>query len=95
MVNEASLDPRPAAPGEPPAAVAGGEAASAGARSGPRLGWARAVLTGAVGAALAGAYAHFVGCKTGTCPITANVWTASLYGLGVGLAVGWPARASR
>jgi hypothetical protein len=94
MVNEGSLEPRPAPPAGLASAPAGGDAVPA-ARSGPRLGWARAVLTGAVGAGLAGAYAHFVGCKTGTCPITANVWTASLYGLAVGLVVGWPARASR
>jgi hypothetical protein len=48
-----------------------------------------------LGAAAAGAYAHFVGCKTGTCPLTSNVWTASLYGAFVGLVVGWPGRARR
>jgi hypothetical protein len=48
---------------------------------------AAAVLIGATGMA---AYAHFVGCRTGTCPITSNVWTASLYGAVVGLVAFWP-----
>jgi hypothetical protein len=45
-----------------------------------------------LGAGVAGAYAHFIGCKTGTCPLTSNVWTASLYGGLVGLFASWPAR---
>lgn len=52
----------------------------------------RTVVLGALGAAVGGAYAYFVGCHTGTCPITSNVWTASLYGLGVGAVAGWPVR---
>lgn len=44
-----------------------------------------------LGAGLAGAYAHFFGCN-GTCPITSSVWTAALYGGGVGLLVAWPSR---
>lgn len=46
-------------------------------------------------AGAAAAYAHFVGCKTGTCPLTSSVWTASLYGAFVGALLGWPDRASR
>jgi uncharacterized protein DUF6132 len=39
----------------------------------------RTVL-GALAGALAGAaYAHFIGCHTGTCPLTGNVWTAALF----------------
>ncbi len=52
----------------------------------------RAAIAALVGALGAGAYAHFVGCRTGTCPITSNVWIAALYGAGVGAAVGWPNR---
>jgi hypothetical protein len=52
----------------------------------------RTVLAAALGALLAGAYAHFVGCRTGTCLITSSVWTAALYGGLVGAVVGWPAR---
>jgi outer membrane lipoprotein SlyB len=51
---------------------------------------------GAVAGAAAGAlYAHFVGCRTGTCPLTSSVWGAGLYGAFVGAVAGWPARAPR
>lgn len=53
---------------------------------------ARTVAVGAVGAAMGAAYAYFIGCHTGTCPITSSVWTASLYGFGVGAVLGWPPR---
>jgi len=49
-------------------------------------------LAMAIGATLGGLYAHFIGCRTGTCPITSSVPTASLYGALVGLVVGWPGR---
>lgn len=49
---------------------------------------AAAIVCGAAGAA----YAHFVGCRTGTCPLTSNVWTASMYGGAVGAVLGWPSR---
>jgi hypothetical protein len=52
----------------------------------------RAALAAAVGAAAGGAYAHFIGCRTGTCLITSSVWTASLYGAAVGALAGWPSR---
>ncbi len=49
---------------------------------------------GAAAGATAGAlYAHFVGCRTGTCPITSSVWSAGLYGALIGGFAGWPARA--
>ena len=35
------------------------------------------ILTGAVGGYL---YYHFVGCTTGTCPITSNPLNSTLYG---------------
>jgi hypothetical protein len=44
------------------------------------------------GAAIGAAYAHFIGCRTGTCPLTSSVWTASLYGAVVGSVIGWPDR---
>lgn len=52
----------------------------------------RAVITGLLGASAAAAYAHFVGCRTGTCPLTSSVWIASFYGGAVGALVGWPDR---
>ena len=37
-------------------------------------------LVGAVAGGLGGGlYAHFVGCKTGTCALTSNVWVAALF----------------
>jgi len=52
----------------------------------------RAALAAGVGAAGGAAYAHFIGCKTGTCPLTSSVWIAGLYGAAVGAVVGWPNR---
>jgi hypothetical protein len=52
----------------------------------------RTVVGAVIGAGAAGAYAWFVGCETGTCPLTSNVWTATLYGGVVGAVAGWPAR---
>jgi hypothetical protein len=49
-------------------------------------------LAVALGAAIGGLYAHFIGCRTGTCPITSSVRNASLYGAFVGMVIGWPAR---
>jgi len=41
------------------------------------------------GGALAGfLYARFVGCKTGACPLTSNVYAASLYGAVIGWLAG-------
>ena len=57
--------------------------------------WIFAAVAAALGAGLAGAYAYFIGCKTGGCPLTSNVWTASLYGSVVGLIIGWPGRGGK
>ncbi len=37
------------------------------------------ILGAAAGALGGGLYAHFVGCRTGTCLLTSNVWTAALF----------------
>ncbi len=37
-----------------------------------------------VGAALGYAWHRVVGCSTGACPLTANPWTATLYGAVLG-----------
>lgn len=50
----------------------------------------RTLLGVAVGAALGGGYAYFVGCRTGTCPLTGNVWTAAAFFGFTGGVVGFP-----
>ena len=50
----------------------------------------RTALGALLGAAGGAAYAHFVGCHTGTCPLTSNVWTAGLFFGFTGALVGAP-----
>ena len=38
------------------------------------------------------AYYYFVGCRTGSCPITSNWYMTTLYGALMGLIVGFPSR---
>ena len=38
----------------------------------------RTIIGAAIGAAIGYAMYRFVGCKTGTCPITASPWTSML-----------------
>lgn len=45
----------------------------------------RTALGVLIGAALGFAYQRVVGCRTGTCLITARWWTATIYGAVVGL----------
>ncbi len=46
---------------------------------------ARRVLAGVLGAAGGFAYYYFVGCASGTCPITSNPLISTAYGALVGL----------
>jgi gas vesicle protein len=48
-----------------------------------------AIMIGVVvGGALGFANYRFIGCKTGTCPLSANPWISTLYGMLVGGIVG-------
>ena len=42
-----------------------------------------------LGAALGYGWYRVVGCSTGTCPITARWWSATLYGALIGGMYGW------
>ena len=53
---------------------------------------ARTAIVASLGAIAAAAYAHFIGCKTGTCFLTSSVWSASAFGAFVGAVAGWPPR---
>jgi Family of unknown function (DUF6132) len=44
----------------------------------------RLVLGMALGGAAGFAYYRFVGCSTGSCPLTSNPWITTLYGMAVG-----------
>ena len=48
----------------------------------------------AIGAVLGGAYAQLIGCRTGTCPLTGNVWIAAAFFGFTGGVVGLPGRRS-
>ena len=53
-------------------------------------GWPRVAL-GVVGGAAAGAaYANWIGCLTGSCPLTSNPLTAAVMGALVGASALWP-----
>jgi len=52
------------------------------------------MVVGGVLAAAGAGYAHFVGCSTGSCPLTSSVWRMALYGFLVGVLAGWPPRAA-
>ena len=39
------------------------------------------------GGGLSYLYYRFVGCKTGTCPITRNPWISTIYGMLIGLMI--------
>lgn len=50
----------------------------------------RTAVGAVVGAAGGAAYAHFIGCHSGTCALTSNVWTAGLFFGVTGAIIGGP-----
>jgi len=46
--------------------------------------WLRRILPVLLGATGGYAYYYFIGCVSGTCPITSNPWISTVYGAGIG-----------
>jgi hypothetical protein len=49
--------------------------------------WQRRVVFGAVGAIGGFAYYYFIGCASGTCPISSNPYISTVYGTLMGMLV--------
>ncbi|TAK53432.1 MAG: hypothetical protein EPO24_14320 [Bacteroidetes bacterium] len=47
--------------------------------------WRKLILPVLLGGALGYAYYYFIGCVSGTCPITSNPWVSTIYGAVMGL----------
>ncbi|MCX6122326.1 MAG: DUF6132 family protein [Ignavibacteriales bacterium] len=47
--------------------------------------WRKRILFSLIGALGGYAYYYYIGCSTGTCPITRNPWISTAYGAGMGL----------
>ena len=47
--------------------------------------WRKRMLFSLLGVLGGYAYYYFVGCSSGTCPITSNPWISTAYGAGMGL----------
>jgi len=48
----------------------------------------RMIVAPLAGAAVGYLYYRFIGCSTGTCPITSNPWASTLYGALMGFMLG-------
>ena len=55
----------------------------------------RTLVGVAIGAILGGSYAHFIGCRTGACLLTGNVWIAAAFFGFTGGVVGFPGSSRR
>jgi len=42
------------------------------------------IIGGVIGAALGFGYYKVIGCPSGTCPLTSNPWTSTLFGVFIG-----------
>jgi len=51
--------------------------------------WLRLALFAAGGALVGFGYYYFVGCRSGTCPLTSDPYISSAYGSLVGLLLAW------
>ncbi|MFZ5947865.1 MAG: DUF6132 family protein [Stygiobacter sp.] len=50
------------------------------------------ILPVIAGAILGYAYYYFIGCRTGSCPITSNPWISTFYGAFAGLIISIPSK---
>lgn len=50
------------------------------------------ILPVAAGAGLGFAYYYFIGCRTGSCPISSNPYISTIYGAFVGLVLALPSK---
>jgi uncharacterized membrane protein YedE/YeeE len=46
--------------------------------------WLRVSLAGVLGALVGFGYYYFIGCRTGSCPISGNPYVSTIYGLLLG-----------
>jgi len=53
------------------------------------LKWVKKIGFVLAGAGLGYAYYHFIGCSSGTCPITRNPWISTGYGALLGVIFSW------
>lgn len=54
--------------------------------------WIKMSLFGLIGLTAGYAYYYFIGCTSGSCPLTSNPLVTSGYGLGAGLLLGWDSK---
>jgi hypothetical protein len=54
----------------------------------PRIRFMRYIIGALIGGIAGFAYYKFIGCSTGTCPITSNPWSSTIYGMLMGTMVG-------
>lgn len=54
-----------------------------------RLKWIKGLGIVVLGAGLGFAYYRFIGCNSGTCPITSNPWISTAYGAVAGALFVW------
>jgi len=55
--------------------------------------WLRLAAFVSGGALLGFAFYYFIGCQSGTCPITSNPWISTAYGGFVGVLLSWNQKA--
>ena len=54
-----------------------------------QLKWKKLLILMFLGGAAGFAYYYFVGCVSGSCPLTSNPYLMTGYGMGAGLVLGW------